>query len=144
MKFVSRTLRPLLLAAAIGATLIPFGVTAGFNEGLVAAQKGDFATALKEWKPLAAQGDAAAQSNLGYMYENGRGVAQDYKEAARLYGLAAAQGHASAQFNLGVMYDNGQGVAQDYKEAARLFGLAAAQGNQDAASNLEKLKKYRP
>ena len=65
-----------------------------------------------------------------------QGVPQDYKEDARLYGLAAAQGDASAQINLGVMYLNGQGVAQDYKEAVRLYGLAAAQGNADAQYNL--------
>ena len=42
-----------------------------FNKGLTAAQNGDFATALKEWKPLAEQGDADAQYNLGVMYRDG-------------------------------------------------------------------------
>ena len=107
-----------------------------FDKGLAAAQKGDFATALKEWRPLAEQGNADAQFNLGLMYDNGQGVTQDYKEAARLYGLAAAQGNAKAQLNLGFMYGNGQGVTQDYKEAARLYGLAAAQGDADAQYNL--------
>ena len=106
---------------------------AGFNEGLVAAQEGDFATALKEWKPLAAQGHARAQYSLGVMYANGQGVAQDYKEAARLYGLAAAQGNANAQTNLGVMYKNGQGVEQNDIVAYALFNLSAT--NNPSSSN---------
>ena len=54
------------------------------------------------------------------MYDNGRGVLQDYKEAVKWYRLAAEQGNANAQYNLGVMYDNGEGVPQDYKEASEV------------------------
>ena len=39
--------------------------SADFQKGLIAAQNGDFATALREWKPLAEQGDADAQYSLG-------------------------------------------------------------------------------
>ena len=49
-----------------------------FQKGLAAAQAGDFATALQEWKPLAEAGDVDAQYNLGIMYDNGDGVPQDY------------------------------------------------------------------
>ncbi len=42
--------------------------------GLAAYSRGDYATALKEYRPLAEQGDAVAQFALGSMYENGRGV----------------------------------------------------------------------
>ena len=136
MQFLSRTLLQLLLAVAIGCTLIPTGAMAGFKEGDAAYGNGDYAKALKEWRPLAIKGNAKAQYGLGLMYANGQGVAQDYKEAARLWGLAAVQGNASAQFNLGLMYYNGKGVAQDYKEAARLYRLAAAQGNAKAKNSL--------
>ncbi len=47
------------------------------------------------------------------MYDNGRGVPQDYQEALKWYRLAAEQGNAIAQYNLGFMYDNGEGVPQD-------------------------------
>ena len=77
-----------------------------------------------------------AQSNLGIMYENGTGVAQDYHEAVRMYTLAATQDDAHAQYNLACMYETGTGVAQDYHEAARLFALAAAQGFALAQCNL--------
>src|ERR1019366_1315713 len=84
----------------------------------------------------AAQGDASAQYNLGLMYDQGRGVTQNYPESARWYRLAAAQGDASAQYNLGLMYDQGRGVPQDYKESARWYHLAAAQGHARAQVNL--------
>ena len=85
-----------------------------FEKGAAAAQSGDFATALKEWQPLAEQGNAIAQYNLGMIYQNGYGVIQDYAEAVKWYRLATEQGHADAQYNLGVMYESGNGVVQDY------------------------------
>ena len=90
-----------------------------FDRGVAAYNNGDYATALKEWKPLADAGSISPQSNLGLMYANGRGVPQDDKEAAKWYTLAAEQGFANAQLNLGVMYDIGEGVPQDHEEAIR-------------------------
>jgi S1-C subfamily serine protease len=98
-------------------------------------QKG-YATALRELKPLAKQGDADAQFNLGVMYENGRGVPQNYKTAVKWYTLAAKQGNINAQFNLGSMYAQGLGVIQDYKTAMKWYTLAAKQGDADAQFNL--------
>ena len=77
-------------------------------------------------------GDPDAQFNLGYQYNTGQGVPQDYAEAVRWYRLAADQGVARAQTNLGVMYDNGDGVPQDDAEAVRLWRLAADQGHASA------------
>ena len=96
---------------------------ADFDKGLAAVKRGDFATALREWTPLAEQGDAIAQTSLGVLYERGDGVPQDIKQAVRWYRLAAEQGDAIAQFNLGIMYDNGRGVSQDYKEAVKWYRL---------------------
>ena len=109
---------------------------ADFQKGFAAAQTGDFATALREWTPLAEQGVAQAQFNLGLMYSLGNGVLQDYKTAAKWFTLAAEQGNATAQLNLGLMYDYGEGVLQDYKTAAKWFTLAAEQGNATAQLNL--------
>jgi TPR repeat protein len=100
------------------------------------AEVGDFATALRLFGPLAEQGDASAQTNLGVMYEQGRGVAQNYREAMKWFRLAALQGNASAQSNLGVMYYRGQGIAQDYREAMKWYRLGAKQGNAEAMFNL--------
>ena len=108
---------------------------ADFEDGAEAYSRGDYATALKEWKPLAEQGQASAQSNLGVMYDNGQGVPQDYAEAVKWYRKAAEQGNAGAQNNLGVMYANGQGVPQDYIQAHMWWNLSAAQGNKVAVQN---------
>jgi hypothetical protein len=104
--------------------------------GVAAYQRGDFAAAFQLFQPLAERGDASAQSNLGVMYEQGRGVAQNYREAMRWFRLAAVQGNASAQSNLGVMYYKGQGIAQDYGEATKWYRLAAEQRNPEAQFNL--------
>ena len=70
------------------------------QDGLDAYDRKDFKTAYKLWLPLAEQGNAKAQINLGFMYANGLGVLQDYKEAAKWYRLSAEQGLAEAQYNL--------------------------------------------
>jgi len=87
---------------------------------------------IKSYTAAAIQGDAEAQFNLGTMYDHGRGVPQDYKEAVKWFRKAAEQGLAEAQFNLGTMYDAGQGVAQDEKEAVKWFRKAAEQGHVEA------------
>jgi uncharacterized protein len=79
-------------------------VCAGMEEGHAAHGRGDYETTLKEWRPLAEQGYAQAQYNVGVMYESGQGVARDYREALRWYRLAAVQGHARAQISLGFGY----------------------------------------
>ena len=118
-----------LAGLALIAALV-FGLTApawaGLDEGVAAYDRGDYATALREWRPLAEQGNANAQVNLGLMYDNGRGVPQDYAEAMRWFRKAAEQGHAGAQIFLGVMYDMGQSVPQDYVRAHMWYNLAAS------------------
>jgi len=109
---------------------------ADFQKGLTAAKQGDYATALKEWTPLAKQGMAEAQYNLGIIYDNGFGVVQNYQTAVKWYTLAAEQGYASAQYNLGKKYEKGEGVLQNYKTAAKWFTLAAEQGDVKAQHNL--------
>ncbi len=96
------------------------------EDGVAAYERGDYATALKIWKPFVEQGDAAAQYNLGLMYDFGRGVAEDDGEAVKWYRRAAEQGYASAQLGLGVMYDHGRGVVQDYVLAHMWLDLAVA------------------
>lgn len=51
------------------------------------------ATALRELRPLAEQGNAGAQNRLGIMYEKGQGVPQDHAAAVKWYRKAAAQGY---------------------------------------------------
>ena len=77
------------ILALLSALCLSLPAQAGFGEGLAAYERGDYATALKEWRPLAEQGDAGAQKNLGWMYYSGQGVPQDYAAAVKWYRLAA-------------------------------------------------------
>ena len=132
-KAVIRSLRAASLVLMLATSM---AAAQDYDAGLAAAQSGDFATALREWTPLAEQGDARAQYNLGIMYGKGDGVPQDDAEAVKWYRLAAAQGVAEAQLNLGFMYAKGNGVPQDYAEAVKWYRLAAAQGVVKAQFNL--------
>ena len=103
-------------------------VAADFSKGLQAAQSGDFKTALAVWTPLAEQGNAMAQFNLGHMYANGYGVPENDKTAVKWFTKAAEQELAEGQFNLGAMYDFGDGVPENDKTAVKWYTLAAEQG----------------
>jgi uncharacterized protein len=109
---------------------------ADFQAGMDANNREDYATALREWRPLAEKGDALAQYNLGVLYRKGRGVTQDDVQARKWYDKAAVQGHAKAQYNLGTLYFNGEGVPKDYKQALRWFRLAADQGEAVAQTKI--------
>ena len=135
----------LTLIILLGST--GMSASADYQVGFTAYHKGDYATALRAWKPLAEnkgilsftyskQDIINAQIFLGLMYEKGQGVSQNYKTAVKWYKLAAKQGFANAQNNLGVMYRDGQGVTQDDKTAVKWFRLAAEQGYADGQSSL--------
>ncbi len=121
------------------AVAVALAGAADFKAGVDAYDRGDYATALKEWQPYAEKGDPNAEYNLGLLYARGQGVTQDYAQAAQWYQKAAQQGVAAAQFNLGVMYANGEGVTANPQEAAKWFQMAAEQGVSDAESNLGDL-----
>src|ERR1700722_6609033 len=90
------------LSIKVAAVLVLCGFatpsTAGpFEDGLDAARRADYAAVLRLWTPLAEHGDARAQSSLGLMYSNGRGVSQDYVSAYMWFDLAAAGGNEEAE-----------------------------------------------
>lgn len=75
----------------------------------------------------ALRGDPAAEARLGWLYSTGRGVPQNYSEAAKWFYRAATHGNADAQFALGMAYNKGQGVARDYVLSYLWLNLSAAQ-----------------
>ncbi|MEZ8372157.1 tetratricopeptide repeat protein [Vibrio splendidus] len=131
--------RFLILWLALFSTLT---YAADFQKGVEAFDKGDFKTVYQEWYPLAEQGDAIVQYNLGIMYANGNGVLKDFKEAGKWYRKAAEQGYANAQHKLGIMYANGYSVLKDFKEAEKWFRKAAEQGHAQAQYNLGVIYQY--
>jgi len=112
-----------------------------FQDATDAYNRQDYETAYKLILPLAEQGDASAQFNLGLMYEDGQGVPQDYKEAVKWTRLAADQGDADAQYNLGQMYYFSRGVPQDSVLAHMWWNLAGSNGNKDALENKKNLEE---
>ena len=112
---------PLLTLLALTVALGCNVAIAGLTEGLDALRKNDFATAVKELRPLADRGDAEAQYRVGLMYEFGKGYPQDKAQGIAWFRKAAAQNHAAAQAELGVIYATGDGVAPDNKQAVEWF-----------------------
>ncbi len=133
-----RTVRGFLLFAILGLSL---AVCADFATGLSAYEKGDYATALKEWEPLAQAGGSAAQYNLGLLYYDGKGVPQDFSEAAKWFERAADQGYTKAQHNLGAVYAVGKGVKRDYGKAYMWLSLCATSGDSQCAEQRDLVAK---
>jgi tetratricopeptide (TPR) repeat protein len=113
-----------LLILLISSSLAVAAFGGEFEDAVAAYERGDYATAYRLFKPMAEQGHAEAQYNLGGMYAEGRGVPQDYGKAVKWFRKAAEQGHAEAQYNLGGMYFGGRGVPQDFVLAHMWFNLS--------------------
>jgi len=128
-----------VLTAALAVSLVGGPAVAGLEEAEAAYAAGNFERAAAELRPLAEDGDALAQHNLGVMYQKGIGVAKDRDEAMRWYRRAAEAGVASSQYNLGLMYESGKGAARNPAEARKWFELAAAQGHAKARRRLDSL-----
>ncbi|MGH7396297.1 MAG: tetratricopeptide repeat protein, partial [Candidatus Rokuibacteriota bacterium] len=113
---------------------------AGFEDGRRAYDRGDWASAYREWLPLAERGEAAAQFLVGFLHERGQGVPPSPAEAVAWYRRAALQGDVHAQFRLGFLHAYGRGVDRDDVQAADWYGRAAAQGNRAAQAALDELR----
>jgi TPR repeat protein len=111
-------------------------ITRLFSDRAPALKSGVVPAKFQEYRAKAEQGDAEAQFNLGFCYDDGRGVTKNYGEAVKWYRKAAEQDYAPAQFNLGYCYANGQGVRKDKAEAVKWFRKAAEQNYAPAQSNL--------
>lgn len=151
-----------LFAALLTASLMQWAMAGAalagsFDDATAAADKGDYATAMKLFRPLADRGDSGAQYAIGRMYAKGQGVPKDPAEAMKWFDKAndqskalqaynrsdfatarkifaplAEKGQALAQYILGLMYANGQGVPESYTEGLKWLQKAAEQGEAKA------------
>ena len=129
----------MVFSVGIGLLLIVGTVWAGpLEDGTAANKRGDYATALKTFQSLAAQGNAEAQNNLGELHARGQGAPKDYSQARQWYEKAAAQGHALAQNNLAELHYAGLGVPQDYVRAYLWVSLAAVHMKGDEQKQAEE------
>ena len=85
---------------------------------MAAYNRKDYATAASLFRPLAAQGNASAQYNLGVMYDNGQGVTQDNVYAHMWWNIAASSGDANAVKNRDIVA--GKMTAADISKAQGL------------------------
>ncbi len=132
----TRILQQSLLAASL-CCLVATANAAPFDDAVAAYDRGEYAQALKIYRPLAAKGDASAQFNLGVMYSKGLGATQDYKEAVKWYRKSETR---QSQYKLGLCYENGNGVPKDEKEALDWYKKSADQNYEDAKKALERMK----
>lgn len=134
-------------AAAALSLMLAVGAPAASANGpdpVAAYEAGNYAEALRLFRPRAERGDAQAQYHLGLMYEKGHGVAKDKERMRTWYQRAAQGGHAKAQYKVAVGYAFGlagmprsdadavkwlqQSAENGYKRAQRMLGRAYAEG----------------
>jgi uncharacterized protein len=142
-----------VVCALVGLTAFQ-NVWGGFKEGMDVNLQKDYATALKEFKPLAEQGNADAQFNLGLIYINGLGTPKNEEIAFKWFHKSAEQRHARAQFFLGWMYEAGFRAKKrsagkdypnisildfDYGESVKWYRKSAEQGYAQAQLSLGRL-----
>ncbi|HEY0566774.1 MAG TPA: hypothetical protein VGD13_01395 [Xanthobacteraceae bacterium] len=87
----------------------------------------------------AANGDPAAEYEVGVRFAEGRGVTQNFEEAGRWLDRAARAGIVPAQFRLASLYEKGLGLKKDIEAARKLYVAAAEKGHAKAMHNLAVL-----
>lgn len=120
-------------------------------KGMSSYAAGNFNEAIEAFSRAGAKGYAPSLFNLGYVFEEGKGVERDlhkaaewYEKAASWYAKAAAQEHGLGRYNLGVLYARGRGVPKDLKKALKLFQDAADSGVPEAAKSVKLIEKLVP
>lgn len=114
----------------------------------VAFDRANYATSLKVWLPHAEQGEPAAQTYVGEIFEKGLGMQPDYAAAGVWYRRAAEQGYSRAAINLGNLYERGLGVPKDPKQALNWYRRAAGLSNlsfeivpENSAAEMRRLRE---
>lgn len=110
-----------------------------FEAGLEAYTAGDYATANENWRPLAEQGDVAAQSYIGQAYLWGFGLQIDEVEGLKWLFLAAESGDASAQDALGQHYLSDLEDFDRMVIGAKWYEMAGEQGHASAQYQLYEI-----
>ena len=150
---------------ALGLLVATPSARAGFDDGVAAFEARDYMSAARHLRPLAHDGDAAAQVLMGTMLRAGLLGSYDFESAAGWFRRAADQNDAAAHFNLGLMYfqhevtpPDGSTMPEDldwaaythFKRAAELghatgqlyFGHIVAQGGMLDPDPVEAFKWY--
>lgn len=137
MIFKRFTASAFLVAGLLALSPITNPLRADTAAGYAAYQEQKYDIAFSEWLKAAEQGDAVAQYNLSFLYDEGLGTEKDPAKAAEWLIKAAEQGYADAQFNLGNNYQAGKsGVPVNIEKAIYWLTKAGDQGDASAQFNL--------
>lgn len=128
--------RAIVLAALVLPLMLACNARAGLKDGIDAFNHKDYARALREFLPLADDGNARAQMYLGGMYLFGFSVPRNPAMAFKWYHRAARQGLPWAQYNLASLYYDGKGTDKSREKALQWYRKAARHGVSDAQFNL--------
>ena len=142
---LSRMRSPVLVLLVFA--LAGCAVSDGRLENAEAAYKQrDYSTAINLWRPLAQDGNAAAQTGMGILYENGLGVPKDETQAVTWYRQAVEQGDAEAEYRLGLAYVLGAigtfGLPRDISLGLKLMKRAADQGHVRSMDSIGTLYQH--
>lgn len=133
--FAAMTLMPGIALATPDYTTDKNLVDAGF----AAKDSGDFATAKQDFTAAAAAGNSQAEEQLGGLYLNGQGVAQNCQLALHWFALSAMQGDVQSVYNFGVFYEQGICMPQNSAKAMELYKAAGKLGWAEAQTNVGKM-----
>lgn len=145
-----------LFASALGVLAPGIMYAEPFTAGLTALTREHATTSFRAWLKLAEKGNAEAQNNIGFLYERGLGVSQDYGKAEEWYMMAAAQNLNTAKHNLAMLTYKGhinnrdtrksvewlrQAEQENYPPSVYMLGVLYMRGegifkNQDLALEL--------
>ena len=129
--------------ACVAALLAGSAAAAEVDAGQIAYARGDYATALQDWLPLAEHGNPAAQLRVGQMLRDRQGVRwRDFEGAAAWFRRAAAQGSVEAEYALGRLHYEGFLVPRNTWEMEAMLRAAAWQGNARAQLTLGVIYEY--
>jgi len=128
---VCKALRVVIAFAALALLGAPWPAEAGPLRRAHHAASGDDYAEARSVYARAEAGDAQAQARLGFMYEHGLGIPQDYTFAVQWYLRGAENGNATAQYLLGLMFDKGHGVYRSDVIAYKWLNLAASHATPD-------------
>jgi len=95
----------------------------------------DYTKALELWHRAGELGHSDAYNNIGYVYDNGRGVEVDEKKAQHYYELAAMAGDPDARYNLGLVEDE----KGNFDRALKHYMIAVRSGQNDSLEEIKEL-----
>ena len=142
--FLNRRLPTLFVMFTVSMMLFGGQVRAeAIDDAVAALDAGRYQYACESFEALAQTGNSDAQTLLGIMYSEGRGVARDTQLARHWLGRAAHQGGHGAQFLLGLSYLGSYGDAEQNDPGRARIWLRRSAHNGNVLAQRFLVRAYR-